>query len=372
MVSDWDPERRLGGLDVKKMIETYRSLQNLAEIINTVISSSVLYFVLEGVCSYALSLKDIIAWSSPDLFILLCYYYFIFMWILYAASNISQNMQVFRTWLDKNESYLTLTPRQLTLILDSIHKESVAIEISNVATVNFAFVGTVRAFSHWSDLIPYHPVVTCLHWAIEKCGIWGWIYSDVFAIALSRALTEKLRSLNEVIDTVAKMAQRDDGLVLYTTWDLVRDEFLMLIKLNREIQLYISPIILGCYGSNVFSIIINLYIWISPISTSDFKLAQSYYAFAFFAFMFRVVVVTYYAAEVHQVSNLLLQTIHKCPNILYNITLERMEKSLESNPIGIHIFGSFKITRRFFVSIISLLFTTEIVLFQTASITHRN
>jgi len=52
-------------------------------------------------------------------------------------------MQTFQAWLYEHEQDLPLSTRQVTLLLNSIAKESVAIEMSGVATVNFSLVGTV-------------------------------------------------------------------------------------------------------------------------------------------------------------------------------------------------------------------------------------
>jgi len=43
----------------------------------------------------------------------------------------------------EHEHCLGLNGRQITLLMDSIAKNSVAVEIPGVATINFALVGTV-------------------------------------------------------------------------------------------------------------------------------------------------------------------------------------------------------------------------------------
>jgi len=53
-------------------------------------------------------------------------------------------MQGMRSWLYKNEQHLNLNSKQLILLLDSVDKDSVAIEMSGVAPINFSLVGTVR------------------------------------------------------------------------------------------------------------------------------------------------------------------------------------------------------------------------------------
>lgn len=51
----------------------------------------------------------------------------------------------------------------------------------------------------------------------------------------------------------------------------------------------------------------------------------------------------------------------------YLFQLEHLERILIANPAGICLFDTFMITRKFFVSIVSFIFTTEIVLLQSFS-----
>lgn len=47
--------------------------------------------------------------------------------------------------------------------------------------------------------------------------------------------------------------------------------------------------------------------------------------------------------------------------------VHRLEMTLIGNPTGICLFGSFMITRHFFISIIFFMFTSEIILMQAYS-----
>lgn len=46
--------------------------------------------------------------------------------------------------------------------------------------------------------------------------------------------------------------------------------------------------------------------------------------------------------------------------------MEKIERSLLVNPVGISLFGTFLITRKLFVSMIGFVVTTEIILLQTS------
>jgi len=52
-------------------------------------------------------------------------------------------MQVMREWILENQHSPTLNCKDVVLLLDLISKDSVAIQICEVVTINFSFVGTV-------------------------------------------------------------------------------------------------------------------------------------------------------------------------------------------------------------------------------------
>lgn len=168
---------------------------------------------------------------------------------------------------------------------------------------------------------------------------------DVIVITLCRAITDKFRVMNEEVNqlmtqtmshhihanhhatitssTTAVISSKSkiaEGRILTLTWDSVRDEFVMLTDLVLQIEKFIAPLILACYGANMYIIVINLLNWIAPYS--QFSIEQSYYVyFAFVQFLFRVTSVTYYAAEVHHVSHGITKILQKCPNSLYSLSV---------------------------------------------------
>ncbi|CAL8145494.1 unnamed protein product [Orchesella dallaii] len=181
-------------------------------------------------------------------------------------------------------------------------------------------------------------------------------------------MAEKFFELNEELNKVLQNSYKHNERDLILALSEIREEFLTLTNLTKDVELFISPLILACYGYNVYSITVELFFWIAPFSNFSFE--QSFYVnFAFFQFFFRVLTVTYFVSEVHHVSQYILRTIQSCSNSVYTLPIKRIEQTLSIDPIGIKLFGTFLITRRFFISIISFIFTTEIVLLQTTGAT---
>lgn len=90
-------------------------------------------------------------------------------------------------------------------------------------------------------------------------------------------------------------------------------------------------------------------------------------------FGLRVFLVTYHASQVYHSTEEIHRSLERlAPDFLYNATAYRLERMLGRHPVGVTIFGGLVITRKFFVSILSFLFTTEIVLLQTMSAKNQN
>ncbi|CAL8072260.1 unnamed protein product [Orchesella dallaii] len=383
--------RLLGALsrtDVLKKVETKRKIT-----VPTVYSGClVVFFFINAILlirAHFLSFKSKVTTSEKLGEISLpgyaCTMFFVYAYLLFGTKRFRNVVQNFLEANQRTQFATQFPPRfprfcwaACVIVLLMGVTENVMFDVQNLKKADKRKANStlelyyVHNFYHWSDLIPYHPILTLIYVIIVKFGTWGWVYGDVIAIVLTRAITEKFRTMNEEISelmsptALAIKTKIAEGRILTLTWDAVRDEFVMLTDLVSQIQNFISPLILACYGVNMYIIMINLFYWIAPYSA--FSLEQSFYVyFAFFQFFFRVTTVTYYAAEVHHVSHSIIRTIQRCPNSLYSLSLERLERTLICNPTGICLFGTFMITRRFFISIISFLFTTEIVLLQTTN-----
>ncbi|CAL8146949.1 unnamed protein product [Orchesella dallaii] len=123
------------------VISEYRSLQRLAELLNGAMDDSLPFFI--GECLFIYSIN----WHNFSLVeidgIVRLYFYIILVSFLIICSSISRQMQTMRTWIHACEHSPILSCKEVTLLLDSISKESVAIEIWGVVTINFAFIGTL-------------------------------------------------------------------------------------------------------------------------------------------------------------------------------------------------------------------------------------
>lgn len=251
-------------------------------------------------------------------------------------------------------------------------------------------VSYINYFQHWHVILPvYNPVATVILMILIKIGTWGWIHIDTICIILCRALWEKLKGIEEMVESTlspdsANVVELERVLCteLFETnqksrqpvssaqriWDSYQEEYEKVSQLVEQVESYICPLILACFAGNIYIVVILLFNWIGPLSGSQSSKEQFIRVwFSFFQYSFRVAAITHFAGEVHQQSARILRQIQKCPQSVYSVSVERLERMLVGNPTGISLMGSFYITRKYFISIISFIFTTEIVLLQTYS-----
>lgn len=217
------------------------------------------------------------------------------------------------------------------------------------------------------------------------------------------------------------------------SWDEIRHQYLELSALIQDVGKFVSPIMLNCYGINIYVIIVSvsktLVDFISRLRTIEnytTKDTRSCKSFDFIAFLLDIPQCEYiwhanilqllcicplffsscfchilcggrvphqqiYCEYVGTVPQFPIHALGMSRNknfgcddvciILFKCALnyckriksiqnafqvERLEQSMRMNPCAISLFGTFTITRNFIVSILSFIFTTEIILLQTA------
>lgn len=139
-----------------------------------------------------------------------------------------------------------------------------------------------KAFTHLNSFISYNIYLAVLLLAIVKCGTYGWIFGDILVIVLCRALSEKLERLNDqiveaseeilfpiVFTPIVNPKRKGSMLSSNAVWvqtearfEKIRKKFLELSDLVLKMQSFISPLILSCYGINMYLIIIHVCIFI--------------------------------------------------------------------------------------------------------------
>lgn len=131
----------------------------------------------------------------------------------------------------------------------------------------------IQLLYHWAPYLTRNSFLTLVYVFLIKCGTYAWIFGDIIVIILCRAVAERLRFLNEEIKesvesipTVTTTGSHEQslghsentGLKRIISWDDVRYQYMLLTDLVKDMGKFISPLILSCYGINIYLIIIHV------------------------------------------------------------------------------------------------------------------
>lgn len=192
-------------------------------------------------------------------------------------------------------------------------------------------------FKHWHVIIPEYnaPLILFLE-ILLKLATWGWVYMDVICVLLCRALWEKLWIISDKLSWSPFGKERSAGgnqisstiLGVPTTnaeqSGVYKEEYTVVAELVEQVQKYISPMIVVCYVGNMYILIVMMFNWIGPFSTEGVSREKTIHVcFAFFQFLFRVTIITYFAGEVHHMCLEIRRRIQMCPNSLYSISVRK-------------------------------------------------
>lgn len=111
----------------------------------------------------------------------------------------------------------------------------------------------------------YHPALPTLLWIQSKVCICVWIFGNLLVIVLCRGLTKTLQVFHENLKNrlnfnVKNFVGSDGDLIEFCKFeaDDLRDRYLDLRKLMNSAGRFLGPLILTCYGMNIYYIIIKV------------------------------------------------------------------------------------------------------------------
>lgn len=114
----------------------------------------------------------------------------------------------------------------------------------------------------------YQPITTVLMWIHSKYSYFVWIYGNVLVITTCRSLVETFNCFHDFLkyilyDTKNKMANETKG-------HLLGDCYIEMCQLIDSASKYIGPLVISCYGMNIYCIIIKV-IFVCSIYLKSFN-----------------------------------------------------------------------------------------------------
>ncbi|CAL8124322.1 unnamed protein product [Orchesella dallaii] len=283
-----------------------------------------------------------------------------------------ENNSVFRTALISMASLFTTAVVETVLFDLSVSNHQIE-KGENVKFFAKYFDSTIYKLSSIESSQLNNSVLLGILYIMSKIATIATDYCDSLCVVLCSGISSRVESLNDhlrqrlyVVLENKKNSIMNGGTNLFGA--NFYDEIVKLRQLSDQTSNFISPLIFTSLMVNVFSGVINLNQFINV--SSEFRQNQSVSVLVSIThYILRVVVVIYFTSAVYAKSEDLMGIIEEAPLSTQALLPQRESilNMVQRKPIGINFFNTFFITRNFFISILSFMFSIEIIILQTSS-----
>ncbi|CAG7716022.1 unnamed protein product [Allacma fusca] len=219
-----------------------------------------------------------------------------------------------------------------------------------------------RSHPFLPTIVPFSNFVAITFFLLSKFAIFAWDFGDILISVLSRALYYKFKLLIEQAET--RLIRNRSTSLDSEKWIQLTDDHAKLYLLITEFEGLLSPLVFASFGVNIYYLCLQLNLGLTP-SANNSLIASIYATWSFMQLLVRLLAAAIPAAQIHTYAHKMLQVLKQCPTPCYTTEVDRTERFLAVTKIGLSGLGCFTITRPFILSIVSVVFTFEIVLLQS-------
>ncbi|CAL8134442.1 unnamed protein product [Orchesella dallaii] len=139
-----------GGMtpSIVTLVARYEALNRLSFKLNNVIGSFFLFYLSEGIITYAIHFNGRLEFAKRSNFnpftttVHFLFYLTTFL-VLFISSEICRQMNFFKSWLFNKRRMLNLDVNEFVFLLDSLTSKDVSISAYDVVTMSYSMLGTV-------------------------------------------------------------------------------------------------------------------------------------------------------------------------------------------------------------------------------------
>ncbi|XP_043276376.1 gustatory receptor for sugar taste 64e-like isoform X2 [Venturia canescens] len=183
----------------------------------------------------------------------------------------------------------------------------------------------------------------------------SWNFMDLFLILISTALVDQFRQLNNRLYSIREKAMPE------WWWAEARTDYNRLASLTRQVDTYISGIVVLSFGTNLWFICIQLLNSFNPFPSI---MTTIYFCFSFGFLLTRASTISLCAAAVHDESLLPAPILYSVSASSYSNEVVRFLMQVTTDNIGLTGMKFFSITRSLVLTIAGTIVTYELVLVQ--------
>ncbi|KAF7993688.1 hypothetical protein HCN44_010283 [Aphidius gifuensis] len=165
-----------------------------------------------------------------------------------------------------------------------------------------------------------------------------------FGTQVAIGLTERYQAVNEHVSELIKSNCQP------INWSRLKTHYEMLSDLVRETDRVISPLILLCISSNIYSICIYLLGGLVPIQDGIFN--AIYFFGAFGLLVIKTIAVILFAARINDESKKPILLLSKCPVQGPTFEPQWLQIQLSVDDVALTAMNFFPITRKFLITVL--------------------
>ncbi|ODM89736.1 Gustatory receptor for sugar taste 64a [Orchesella cincta] len=230
-----------------------------------------------------------------------------------------------------------------------------------------------RSHYHWGKLLGYNWFLAVLAFVQHKWILYSWNYMDILIAVFARAIYFQFKSLYKVAKEKVLITHNsrldnthDDSLLGREAWTQIVQDHKKLCQLLELLENFFSPLVFGSYAINMYYICMQLLDGLTSEISSKSIVHSIYAPWSFLHLIMRTFTVSICCARINVYAHQIRCIFQECPVEYYKPEVSRLDKRVTSGPdIGFSGLGCFVVTKPFMLSILSVIFTFEIVLLQS-------
>lgn len=160
------------------------------------------------------------------------------------------------------------------------------IKFNCTSTINFENPASFAWFGEnlrcYNEQPFYLSILAVILFVWGKLLIFVWTFSDILSIVFCQAMSCTLLVFNDLIKQFYSKCSKNSSIIITDMnindgWNEIRERYKQITNLLEKVTLFLFPLILSCYGINIYLVIDNVIFKDSFIS-KDFLKIQKYFS----------------------------------------------------------------------------------------------
>ncbi|KAK3859780.1 hypothetical protein Pcinc_034128 [Petrolisthes cinctipes] len=194
------------------------------------------------------------------------------------------------------------------------------------------------------SLLGYSECLGLVILVINKYATFIWNFVDVLIVSVAIVLNSHITTFNANIHNGWRWWGSGE-------WQEARENHLSILLLVKEVNNALGPLVLQSYVTNLFFILVQLYLGLRPTQTQEVAVARVYLTWSFLHLLGRLLLVSFTCSGVHDASRQGLVHVLSLPTNRLCVEAWRLHHQMETQEVGLSGFGFFLVNKSFILAV---------------------